>query len=602
MDQRSFQRLLRRTVALPVLLLMLLAAILAGESLLLYASLRWVDHSDRVISTARQLQRQIVEMDTGLRGYYLTGDQVFLDSYNDAKSKVPDQLDSLQKLTSDNPAQQARLQAAHDVDLRWIEWAGRQILGGPQNPPSAAELLKGQQLLDQTRQRQREFVAAEESLRAQRSHRAKVLNAAVVGSVVALSLLLAAVLFTLTRRELMALSLTYEKHLQAEAQQLQQLKESREQMQITLKSLGEAVVSTDQTGNLSFINPAAQLLTGWDGSNAQGRPFGEVVCLSDERTRSRVDDPIEAVRRAQKVVGFSNSLVLSSRDGKEYPIELTGAPIFNDGIDRREVVGVVVVFRDVTQRRQTEQTLRTSERLTLAGRLSATIAHEIRNPLDTVTNLVYLLQQEQEPDSSSAHYLAMASDELSRIAQITSQLLTFHREARNPIAVNLAEVLESVLVLFAPQIKQNHIVVERRFECDRPVRGFPGELRQVFSNLVGNAVEAMSGGGCLVLHMRLSCLASDPARKGVRVTVLDNGPGIPPAIRRNLFAPFYTTKGEKGTGLGLWVSRGILDKHEGTIHLSSSTHPGRRGTAFSVFLPFEQKLGLLDIRHTAPTA
>ncbi|MGA7459219.1 MAG: CHASE3 domain-containing protein [Candidatus Korobacteraceae bacterium] len=599
MDQRSFQRLLRRTVALPVLLLMLLAAILAGESLLLYTSLRWVDHSDQVISTARQLQRQIVEMDTHLRGYYLTDDRVFLDSYNDAKSKLPDQLDSLQRLTSDNPAQQERLKAAREVDQRWLEWADRQMLGGRRNPPSAEDLLEGQHLLDQTRQRQRDFVAAEEALRSQRSSRAKALNAAVIGSAVVLSLLLAVLLFTLTRRELMALSTTYEKHLQAEAQQLQQLKESREQMQITLKSLGEAVVSTDQTGNLSFINPVAQLLTGWDGLNAEGHPFSEVVRLTDEQTGQQVDDPIEAVRRAQKVVGFSNSLVLSSRDGKQYPVELTGAPIFNDS---KDVVGIVVVFRDVTQRRQTEQTLRTSERLTLAGRLSATIAHEIRNPLDTVTNLVYLLQHEQQPNSSSGHYLEMASDELSRIAQITSQLLTFHREARSPIAVNLTEVLESVLVLFAPQIKQNHIVVERRFECDRTVRGFPGELRQVFSNLVGNAVEAMSGGGRLVLHTRLSSLASDPTCKGIRVTVLDNGPGIPIGIRRNLFAPFYTTKGEKGTGLGLWVSRGILDKHEGTIHLSSSIRQARHGTAFSVFLPFEQKLGLLDIRHTAPTA
>ncbi len=250
MDQRSFQRLLRRTVALPVLLLMLLAAVLAGESLLLYASLHWVDHSDQVIGTARQLQRQIVEMETDLRGYYLTGDRAFLDSYNDAKSKVPDQLDSLQRLTSDNPAQQARLKVAREVDQRWLEWAARQMPGGRQSSPSAEELLKGQQLLDQTRQRQRDFVAAEESLRSQRSARAKALNAAVIGSAVGLSLLVAVLLLTITRRELMALSSTYEKHLQSEAQQLQQLKESREQMQITLKSLGEAVVSTDQTGKL----------------------------------------------------------------------------------------------------------------------------------------------------------------------------------------------------------------------------------------------------------------------------------------------------------------------------------------------------------------
>ena len=599
MDQRAFQRLLRRTVALPVVLLVVLAAILAGESLLVYISLRWVDHSDQVISTARQLQRQIVEMDTALRGYSLTGDQAFLDAYNETKSKVPDQLQSLQELTSDNPAQQQRLKETRDADLLWITWAEAQVKQGRQNPPAASDVLNGQRLLDQTRAKQRNFIGAEEALRAARARRAYLTNSAVIGSAIVLSLLVAIVLLSLTRRELMALSATYEKHLQAEAQQSQQLKEGRERLQITLESLGEAVVSTDQAGSVFFINPAAQRLTGWASEAATGRPFGEVVRLSDERTGSQVDDPIDAVRHAEKVVGFSNSMVLASREGKEYPVELTGAPILNDG---RQVVGVVVVFRDVTQRRQTEQTLRSSERLTLAGRLSATIAHEIRNPLDTVTNLVYLLQHDQKPTPTAASYLQMASEELSRIAQITGQLLTFHREAKSPVAVSLTEVLESVLVLFAPQIKQNHIAVQRLFETNRSVRGFPGELRQVFSNLVGNAVEAMAGGGRLVLHTRESSLASDPTRKGIRVTVLDNGPGIPLGVRRNLFAPFYTTKGEKGTGLGLWVSRGILDKHEGTIHLSSSVGTTRKGTAFSVFLPFEQRLGMLDIRPKEPVA
>jgi signal transduction histidine kinase len=126
-------------------------------------------------------------------------------------------------------------------------------------------------------------------------------------------------------------------------------------------------------------------------------------------------------------------------------------------------------------------------------------------------------------------------------------------------------------------------------------------LRQVFSNLVGNAIDAMPKGGRLILHIRESSLATDPERKGVRVTVVDTGSGIPAGVRKNLFAPFYTTKGEKGTGLGLWVSRGFVEKHEGTIHLGSMMRPGRTGTAFSVFLPFEQRLGMLDVPE-APLA
>jgi len=597
MDQRSFQNLLRRMVALPVMLLVLLAITLTAEILLLSWSLRWVDHSDQVLTQARTAMRSIVEMDTALRGYYLTGDQIFLESYNDTKAKAHEQLDAVLELTADNPSQQARLRELQELDLAWMQWADRQVMRGHQNPPSPEELIAGQQLMSEIRDKVRDFISAEEGLRRARSRRAKLLNGTVIGSAVGVSLLVAVTLFTLTRRELLALSTTYERHLQAEAEQHQQLKESREWFQITLKSLGEAVVSTDPQGNISFLNPVAQQLTGWDYGIAAGRPFGEVMRLSDERTRSSVEDPIAAVRRAQKVVGFSNSLMLTSRGGKEYPIELTGAPILND---RDSVVGVVVVFRNVTQRRQTEQILRTSERLTLAGRLSATIAHEIRNPLDTVTNLVYLLQHEQAPSPASAQYLQLASDELVRIAHITGQLLTFHREARSPVAVSLTEVLESVLTVFAPQIKQNHIEVQRRFDTDRCVRGFPGELRQVFSNLVGNAIEAMTRGGQLILHTRESSLASDPARKGVRVTVLDSGSGIPLGVRRNLFAPFYTTKGEKGTGLGLWISRGITEKHEGTIHVSSRIGRGRSGAAFSVFLPFEQELGLLDVSGAPP--
>ena len=597
MQQRDFQRALRRTVALPVTLLVLLAAILAVESLLLFASLRWVDHSDQVIASARQLQRQIVEMDTDLRGYYLTGDNPFLVSYNEAKARVPEQLANLQQLTADNPAQMARLNELQQLDERWIRWADEQMQKDRGSSPSPKDLLSGEGIMQQLRQKQRTFVAEEEALRRSRSAKAKAVNGAVVGTAVGLTLLIAVLLLFFTRRELRSLSSTYERHLRAETEQREQLEESREWFQITLKSLGEAVVVTDQAGNVSFINPVAQHLTGWSYTEAKGKRFREVMNLCDERTRLNVEDPAEAVRRAQEVVTYPHGLMLTSRFGKEYPVELTGAPILNNS---GQVAGVAVVFRDTTQRRQTEQTLRSSERLTLAGRLSATIAHEIRNPLDTVTNLVYLLQHEEKGNSNAKQYLDMASEELTRIAQITSQLLTFHRESRSPIGVNLNEVLESVLVLFSPQIKQNRIHIDKRLEAMRPVRGFPGELRQVFSNLVGNAIEATPAGGKLLLHTRESSMASDPTRKGVRITVLDSGGGIPRGVRKNLFAPFYTTKGEKGTGLGLWISRGIVEKHEGTIHLISTSRNGRSGTAFSVFLPYEQELGLLDTPASTP--
>ncbi len=377
-----------------------------------------------------------------------------------------------------------------------------------------------------------------------------------------------------------------------------QLAESRERFQITLNSLGDAVIATDAESDVTYINPVAQKLTGWENhSEARGKPLAEVMRLVDGRSRAPLADPVQIVRATGTVVGLTNNILLISRSGPEYPIEMNGAPIKND---HDELVGVVVVFRDITQRRQTEQTLRASDRLSQAGRLAATIAHEIRNPLDTVSNLLFLLQHDTYPNPETKAYLDLASEEIGRITLITGQLLTFHREAQSPVDIDVTKVLESVLTLYAPQITTSGVEVKKRFETSRTIRGFPGELRQVFANLVANAVHSMPNGGVLLLHVFESSLASDFSRKGIRVTVLDNGSGIPPGVRKNLFAPFYTTKGEGGTGLGLWVTRGIIEKHEGSIRFISSVRPGRSGTAFSVFLPYEQVLGKLDLHNTHP--
>ncbi len=453
--------------------------------------------------------------------------------------------------------------------------------------------------MDQVRAKQREILDTEQHLHEVRHRRATLLGNVVIATAAVLGLLTVLLLFTLTRRELFALSSTYDKHLKAEAEKTRLLQESRESYRITLTSLGDAVVAADASGNVSFLNPVAEKLTGWDYQVASGRPLREVLRLIDERTRTELEDQVALLHRSPGVVNVSSHAALISRSGAEYPIELTGSPILDD---RNQLAGIVLVFRDITQRRQTEQILRSSERLTSAGRLSATIAHEIRNPLDTVSNLIYLLRHEPQSSMVASQYLELASEELARIAQITGQLLTFHREAHAPVEVDLANVLQSVLVLFAPQIRKGHIDVEQRLEAAPPVRGFPGELRQVFSNLVGNAIDAMPDGGKLILHLRQSSLTSDPARRGVRITILDTGAGIPTGVRKNLFAPFFTTKGEKGTGLGLWVSRGIIEKHEGTIHLASRRRAGKSGTAFSVFLPLEQELGLLDVPNMPPAA
>jgi PAS domain S-box-containing protein len=598
MDERSFQRLLRRTVAIPVALLVLLAGVLVVEILTLTDSLRRVDHTDQVITNARQALRYMVDMESSARGFELTGDDRFLQTFQSAEAQVPSSVDALTQLTSDSPAQQARIRDIRQLDDNWVRWAEREIATRPSKKPTDDELIQGEDLMEQIRNRGREIIADEERLLHLRTRRATYLSRVVLFTAIGLLLIVAGLLFTLTRRELRQLSGTYEQHIRAEAQKTRQLAESRERFQITLNSLGDAVIATDADGNVTYINPVAQKLTGWeDHQEARGKRLAEVLRLIDGRSRTSLADPVQIVRANGTVVGLTNNILLISRSGPEYPIEMNSAPIKND---HHELVGVVVVFRDITQRRQTEQTLRASDRLSQAGRLAATIAHEIRNPLDTVSNLLFLLQHDTYPKPETRAYLDMAIEEIGRITQITGQLLTFHREAQSPVDVDISKVLESVLTLYAPQISTSDVEVKKRFETFRTIRGFPGELRQVFANLVANAVHSMPNGGVLLLHVFESSLASDFTRKGIRVTVLDNGSGIPPGVRKNLFAPFYTTKGEGGTGLGLWVTRGIIEKHEGSIRFISSVRPGRSGTAFSVFLPYEQVLGKLDLNNSQP--
>lgn len=229
--------------------------------------------------------------------------------------------------------------------------------------------------------------------------------------------------------------------------------------------------------------------------------------------------------------------------------------------------------------------LRDNQKLIGVGRLAATIAHEINNPLESVTNLLYLLNEEASLSEPARGYLAMAQRELDRVAQISRQTLKFARETPGPQRARIDELLEEVLALYSRRIAEKNLRIERQYNCREEALVFPGEMRQVLSNLVTNAIEASSMNGRLCLRVRGSRSWSDPGVKGIRVAVADTGSGIPPDVQRRLGEPFFTTKGQRGTGLGLWVTRSIIERYGGEIQLRSSTRPVRHGTVFSIFLP-----------------
>jgi signal transduction histidine kinase len=235
------------------------------------------------------------------------------------------------------------------------------------------------------------------------------------------------------------------------------------------------------------------------------------------------------------------------------------------------------------ERRRAEEVLRTSERLASFGRLAASIAHEVNNPLEAVTNVFYLLDR-CELDEQARGYLKLAEEELQRVTHIVRQSLAFTRISGDSSPALLSQLVEEVLRLYAPRIRSGQVRVEKRFECDAQV---PGEVRQVVSNLLVNAVDAVRLGGAVKLRLHRGRDPRDPQRTGIRLVVADEGMGIAPEHRRDIFQPFFTTKRDKGTGLGLWISNEIVHKHGGVIRLRSSVKPGRSFSVFSVFLPVE---------------
>ncbi|HEY4046121.1 MAG TPA: ATP-binding protein [Acidobacteriaceae bacterium] len=251
-------------------------------------------------------------------------------------------------------------------------------------------------------------------------------------------------------------------------------------------------------------------------------------------------------------------------------------------------VGAIIV--ETTERKRSEEALRKTEKLAAAGRLAASIAHEINNPLEAITNLVYLLCNEPSLDTQARLYAESAQHEISRVSEMTQQTLRFYRQSTLPLVANVTELMDSVLALFQGRLHSRHIEVSRRYREDVDLYCFSGELRQLFANLVGNALDAMNDGGCLRLTVRRSRSWTGDT-SGIRVFVADNGCGMTPNVRKRIFEPFFTTKESTGTGLGLWVSDEIIRKHNGTLRVA--TRPEARdklegkvsGTVFMVFFP-----------------
>ena len=294
------------------------------------------------------------------------------------------------------------------------------------------------------------------------------------------------------------------------------------------------------------------------------------------------DEIMQKLRNGGRIEHFET--IRQGKDGTRHDVSTSISPILNvDG----KVVGTAAIARDISGRKQAEEALRKAEKLSATGRLAASVAHELNNPLETLLNLVYLLQRNQSLDSTARECVNIAEEELRRAIHVTRQMLAFHRHSSKPSLVSLSQVLDDVSDLYAPLIRSNGISVVKRYEEGVSICAVSVEIRQVFANVIRNAIEAVPQGGTILLHVFASQEWNDHGRLGARVVISDDGPGISSEDREKIFEPFFTTKGENGTGLGLWVSSGIIQKHGGSVRVRSSTRHGRSGTVFNVFLPTE---------------
>lgn len=538
-------------------------------------SQRWVWHTHDVLYELSQTESLIKDAERGQRGYLYTADRQYLEPYLLALRSIPSHLDQLGTLISDNPQEVERVSKLRLlIGQKLAELNDTLSLFDAGQKDAAKKLVQSNESkhrMEAVQGLMKEMRSEELRLEKQRSslYERDVRNT--------LRSLYIATGIRLLALILLALYVLHE--MAVRQSQAQQLLEREEWFRSTLTSLGDAVIATDAQGCITYLNPLAQQIIGVDASDANGHHIDEIFPIFNEITMAPAENPIEKVMEHGIIVGLANHTVLRNRAGELIPIEDSASPIRDL---KGKLIGAVLVFRDATQERKTQALLRESEKLTAAARMSATVAHEVNNPLESVGNLIYLAKNTPDMPAVAYDHLILAERELERVAHITKQTLGFYREFRQPEIIDLPSLLEYVIQLCSNKITTKKITVHRDFSPCPSTYGVPGELKQVFSNLIQNAADAVNEGG----NIWIAIFCTEAAHMTtVCVQVRDDGPGIPEGSSKRIFDAFYTTKKNIGNGLGLWVSKEIIERHRGKIVLQSRHDASNYGASFQVFLP-----------------
>jgi PAS domain S-box-containing protein len=351
-------------------------------------------------------------------------------------------------------------------------------------------------------------------------------------------------------------------------------REARLRLAAIVESSDDAIIGKDLSGTVTSWNQAAVRLYGYTEAEMLGQPIMKII---PDDLHPEEEEILRKLGAGERIDHYETRRM--HKNGEAVEVSLTISPIRDfDG----RVIGSSKIARDISGRKRMEQVLIQSEKLAVTGRMAATIAHEINNPLDAVMNLVYLARQSVASNSHARKYLLTAEKELERVSHIARQTLGYYRDPGEPVEIRLEQLFEELLAVYHSKLVAGKISVDCAFRHPCGITASKGELMQVFSNLITNAIDAMPQGGVLSISTR------QLGEEGIETTIRDKGVGIMPENLPKVFEPFFTTKGNLGTGIGLWVAKQLIEKSGGKITLQSSTVSPENGTKVIVFTPFRR--------------
>jgi PAS domain S-box-containing protein len=363
--------------------------------------------------------------------------------------------------------------------------------------------------------------------------------------------------------------------LQAAEQEQRRVSKNLGELAAIVQSSDDSIITKDLNGTITSWNDAAARLFGYTTDEIIGHPIYRLI---PEELHPEEVLILQRIRAGNRIEHFETIRV--KKNGERFDAALTISPVRdNEGT----IVGASKILRDISQRRKIDASLLQAEKISALGRMAATVAHEINNPLESVINLIYLARKHAGPDAKLDRYLLTAENELERVSQIARQTLGYYREVGSPVEITMPQLMENVLSVYRSKMAATQINIQMNFAANSPIRVNKGEMLQIFSNIFANAIDAMPRGGRLLVSTQESVRNSQP---GVLASIADTGKGIPVENLKRIFDPFFTTKGMVGTGLGLWVAKQLAEKRGGYISISSSVDTLDSGTTAEIFIPF----------------